>query len=118
MGSLLDGIASIPGDSLTYEIALLIMACAFALYALVLRSLLALIGRQPFWLLPLAGSVLLVAAAIVHGFTAAVLTPLMPVDADIYRQSMALRTVSLSCLLACGVLGLASGWIYYHEMGE
>ena len=105
-------------DAMGYEGALLLLACAFVLYALVLRSLLALIGRRPFWLLPLGGSILLVAAAITHGFAAAVLTPLIPVDPDIYKQSMALRTASLACLLGCGVLGLASGYIYYRQMGE
>ena len=105
-------------DALGYEGALLLLAFAFVLYAMVLRSLLALIGRRMFWLMPLAGSILLVAAAATHGFAAAVLTPLIPVDPDIYKQSMALRTASLACLLGCGLLGLASGYIYYHEMGE
>ena len=111
-------LARLPADALTYEVALLLLACAFILYAFVLRTLLALIGRRPFWLLPMTGSLLLVVAAVVHGFSAAVLTPLIPVDPDIYRQTMALRTVSLACLLGCGLLGLASGWIYYHDMGE
>ena len=111
-------IAQLSGDSLAYEIALLILAVAFGLYAMVLRTLLALIGRRPFWLLPLAGALLLVAAAVLHGFAAAVLTPLIATDPEIYRESMRLRTWSAVCLLGCGAVSLLSGWMYYHQVGD
>lgn len=108
----------IPGDALTYEIAILTLAAAFSIYAVVLRTLLGLIGRRPFWLLPVAGSCLLVLAAILHGFAAAVLTPLISIDPDIYRESMRLRTWSVGCLLGCGAVSLLSGWLYYHQIGD
>jgi len=109
---------SVPTDVLVYEGALLLLAAAFVMYALVLRSLLALIGRRILWLLPLAGSILLVAAAAIHGFAALELTPLIPNDPEIYRASMRLRTFSLLCLTACGAFSAIVGWIYYHSMGE
>jgi hypothetical protein len=109
---------SIPTDVLVYEGALLLLAAAFVLYALVLRGLLALIGRRILWLLPLAGSILLVAAAAIHGFAALELTPMIPNDPEIYRASMRLRTLSLLCLTACGTLSAIAGWIYYHSMGD
>ncbi len=111
-------LAAIPGDALTYEIALLILAAAFAIYAVVLRTLLGLIGRRPFWLLPVVGSCLLVEAAAFHGFAAAVLTPLISIDPDIYKESMRLRTWSVGCLLGCGAVSLLSGWLYYHQIGD
>ncbi len=109
---------NIPGDALTYELALLVLAAAFGIYAFVLRTLLGLVGRRPFWLLPLGGSFLLVAAAVLHGFATAVLTPLIGLDPDIYRESMSLRTWSAVCLLGCGTVSLFSGWLYYHQIGD
>lgn len=53
---------AVPAEVLWYEGSLLVLAAAFTLYALVLRSLLILIGHRILWLLPLAGSILLVAA--------------------------------------------------------
>lgn len=109
---------TIPPDVLVYEAALLLLAAAFVLYALVMRSLLELIGRRILWLLPLAGSILLVAAAAIHGFAALELTPMIPNDPEIYRASMRLRMFSLLCLTACGALSAIVGWVYYHSMGD
>ena len=116
--SLFGWILRIPGDALTYEIALLLLSLAFALYAMVLRTLLTLIGRRPFWLLPLAGSFLLVAAAGLHGFATAELGPLIPFDPAMYTESMRLRSWSAACLLGCGVLSLTAAWMYYHQVGD
>jgi hypothetical protein len=108
----------LPPDTLWYEAALLLLAAAFVLYALALRSLLALIGRRILWLLPLAGSFLLIAAAAIHGFAAIELIPNIQNDPGIYVASMRLRTFSLLCLTACGALSAVAGWLYYHGMGD
>jgi len=111
-------IKALPAEVIWYEAALLVLAAAFVLYALVLRSLLVLIGRRILWVLPLAGSTLLVAAAVIHAFAAVELTPLIPSDPGMYVESMALRTFSLLCLTACGALSAVAGWLYYHGMGD
>jgi hypothetical protein len=111
-------LGTVPAEVLWYEAALLLLAAAFVLYALVLRSLLALIGYRRLWVLPLAGSVLLVASAGLHLFAAVQLTPLIPSDPGMYVASMALRAYSLLCLTACGALGAVAGWLYYHGMGD
>lgn len=111
-------LASIPRDVLWYEAALLLLAVTFFLYSLVLRSLLPLIGYRRLWILPLAGSLLLVAAAATHGFASVVLAPQIPSDPAIYVESMRLRTYSLLCLTGCGALSALAGWLYYHGMGD
>jgi hypothetical protein len=111
-------LSSLPADALWYDAALFLLACAFFIYAIILRHLLALIGRKGFWVLPLLGSILLVAAALIHGFAAVQLSPLIPIDPEIYKESMRLRSLSLLCLLGCGALSALAGWLYYHSMGE
>lgn len=111
-------LAGLPVDALVYEGALLILGAAFLLYALVLRELLALVDRRFFWLLPVAGALLLVGSAVTHGFAAIVLAPLIPMDPAIFRETLLLRTASLGCLMGCGVLGLIGGLAYLHEMGD
>lgn len=111
----------IPGLSAStsvYELSLCLLAGTFVLYALVLRMLLPLIGRRRLWILPLIGAVLLVTAAVLHGFTEIVLVPQIPQDASIYKESMKLRTASLACLSGCGLLATVTAWLYYHRMAE
>lgn len=109
-------LARLPTDVRAYDAALLALAGAFALYGLILRALSGLSGHRLLWLLPVAGALCLVAAAVIHGFAAAVIAPLIPTDAEMYRESMRLRSASLLCLLACGVLGMSSGWVCYRQM--
>lgn len=110
-------LARLPVDAMAYEVTLLLLAAAFAVYAVILRTLLGLVGRSSFWLLPLIGSILLVAAALLHGFAAAQLGPLIPLDPGMYVESMRLRSWSTICLLGCGILSLTAAWMYYIQVG-
>lgn len=105
-------------DAAMYPAALVLLAASFVLYAVILRRLFSLVRRRALWLFPLAGAALLLLAAALHGFAAAVLEPVMGADPQIFRESMQLRTAAMGCLLLAGGLGALSGWAYYRSMGD
>lgn len=109
-----------PLDALPYEIGFLLLALSMIWYSVVLKRLLAIIRERPVWILPLIGSLCVLASVGMHSFAYVVLLPQMDalksVD-EIDRLSTFIlqwRAWSLACIMAGGVFSLLGGGIYYR----
>jgi len=110
---MLDALREIPPDYLVYEAGGLVFAFALLGFTYTSRRLLALVGRGGWWLLPLAGSLCMVAVVGLH-FYANVWYPMEHAgDPGLTAAIYQFRFIALLALLGSSVttvLGAAALW--------
>ena len=114
---MLETLSELPKEPLVYEAGGVIFASALLGFSHVMRNLLRTIGRRGLWLLPLAGAVLVLAAAILHGYAYFILMPQVAPDApDIIQQVYRWRFIALMAMLVASLLTLAGAlglWLMF-----
>lgn len=109
-----------PLEALPYEIGFILLAISMIWYSIILKKMVEIIHEQPVWILPLIGSIFILASVGMHSFAYVVLLPRMDglgsVD-EITRFSTFIlqwRAWSLAGILAGGVLSLLGGIMYFR----
>ncbi len=109
-----------PLAALPYEIGFILLALSMIWYSMVLKKMIAIIHERPVWVLPLIGSLFILASVVMHSIAYVVLLPQM--DAlnsleEINRFSAFMlqwRAWSLVAILMGGLFSLVGGSFYYR----
>ncbi len=111
-----EGLSELPKEPLVYEAGGVVLSSALLGFSHVMRLLMNTIGRRGLWTLPLGGAVLVLAAAVLHGYAYFILMPQVvefpAIMNEVYRwRFIALLSMLLASLLTLGgALGL---WLMF-----
>lgn len=109
-----------PLEALPYEVGFLLLALSMIWYSMVLKKMVAIIREKPIWILPLIGSMFILASVVMHSIAYVWFLPKMDAlnSLDEINQFSAFllqwRAWSLVAILLGGLFSLIGGSYYYR----
>ena len=119
---------------LLFDAGLVLLAIALFWFSLILRELIAVLGKPKVWILTTIGALILLISAGIHFYTHATIGEFIYVDTSVYRDLFQFKTLVFTStphkiflrnrmfvitgILSSSLLSLIAGLFYYKWSGE